>query len=232
MGKHSAPRRRKRSFFKRYGSTVLLSVAALVPIVALICLIVSCSNPYRQALRREGVEVEVCKMKKDVLYLSFEGDVEGILSCRKALSALRANTPPETVAWTLTEEGEEILTGRVERAGYLPPREPPRVETLTQEMTILKLKYQLLQSGLPANVTVEPTVGESGKTVKITLNTTKEDLLKSESPIFAAVKSVNEEGGGIVCCNVIFREDETPIAAVSYDLRYGDTLYSSLFRQE
>ncbi len=209
------------------GAGVLAVLVAL-----LITLTVTLSNPYRGVLTGAGVSVEKCKLKKGVLTLTFEGDALGILSCRDALNALRAKKSPDTVEWILQKDGTELLTGRVEQVGYLPESNSPRVETLDNDLTLLKLKYELAQSGLTADVATEPTVGLSGKTVTVTVKTDRGSLAMASTPIPAAVEAVNAEGGGIVRCDVLFTEEGGVFAAASYDFAYGDTLLSSAFYQE
>lgn len=233
MGKHSAPRRRKRSFWRKNRLAILGISMATVLVVAAVFTVIALSNPYRSVLNDAGVSVEKCKLKKDVLTLTFEGDALGILSCRDALNALRANEKtPDTVEWVLAKDEEEILTGRVESVGYLPLPSSPRVETLDEDLTLLKLKYELAQNGLTAEVKAEPTVGLTGKTVTVTVQTDRESLAKASTPVPAAVEAVNEEGGGIVRCDVLFTEEGGLFAAASYDFAYGDTLLSSAFYGE
>ncbi len=232
MGKHSAPRRRKRSFIKRYGGLLLIGGIALILTAVLVTGIAFFLNPYQRTLTRANVEVESCKIKKDVLYLTFEGDAEGILSCRKALSALRAETPPEQVEWTLTEGDDRILSGTIKQVGYIPPSSSPRVETLSETLTLLKLKYELARSGISGTITAHPTVGAEGKTIRISIETPRDNLEKSAAPIPTVLATVNREGGGIVRCDVLFLENGNLFAAASYDLLYGDTLLSSLLQKK
>ena len=163
---------------------------------------------------------------------TFEGDSVGILSCRSALNALRAKNPPKTVNYRLVKDGEPILSGTVSHVGAKQPNTSPRVETLDREMTLLKLKYELAQSGISAETEAYQTVGISGKTIRVTVKTSPEALQSVVTSLPAALESVNEQGGGIVRCDVLFTEAEGVFAAVSYDLVYGDTLYSSAFSQD
>ena len=117
----------------------------------------------------------------------------------------------------------------MEQANYIPTPTSPRVETLGIDITLLKLKYELERNGLSVNLKTEESLGVTGKTVTVTVQTTPDDLIKAESPIRAALEAVNEEGGGIARCNVLFTQNEALFAAASYDLVYGDALYSSLF---
>ena len=224
-------RGRKKSFWKKnclwfIGSGILLFL------IAIIIFFLSLLNPYRSILHRAGVSVEECQWKKDILTLTFQGDSLGILSCRDALNALRAEKAPETVHWILLQQEQEILTGTIEDVGRMPEPSSPRVETLNEDLTLLKLKYELAKNGISAEIQAEPTVGLTGKTITVTVTTTPEALSKTATPIPAAVKSVNEEGGGIVRCDVLFAQEGGIFAVASYDFAYGDTLFSSAFYQE
>ncbi len=227
-------RRRKGLFFRKHLLTIALGAVVLLLIAGMILLLVSCSNPYRTLLRQGGVEVEKCRLKQNVLTLTFEGDAVGILSCRDALNLIRTREKtPDRVDWILVREGETVLTGSLSSVGDLPENESPRVETLDGEMTLLKLKYELARSGLTASAKGENTVGISGKTVTVTIPVSdRQSLSAAETVVPAAVKAVNEEGGGIVRCNVLFTENEGVFAAASYDFVYGDVLYSSAFERE
>lgn len=224
--------RRKASFWRKNCLSLIGAGIAAVLVCALIFTVISLANPYRGILKEAGVSVEQCKLKKGVLTLTFEGDSLGILSCRDALNALRAEKTPETVEWRLVKEEEEILFGTVENVGVLSAPSSPRVETLNEELTVLKLKYELAQNGISTEIQTEPTFGLTGKTVTVTVKTSRELLAKVSTPIPAAVEAVNQEGGGIVRCDVLFAEDQGIFAAVSYDFAYGDTLFSSAFYEE
>ncbi len=228
MGK----RGRKASFWKKNCLTLIGGGILLLLITAAVVTIGSLINPYRSILNQAGVPVEGCKRSKKELTLTFEGDALGILSCRDALNALRAEKAPDTVHWILLQQEQEILTGTVEAVGDLQNSSSPRVETLNEDLTLLKLKYELAKNGITANVQAEPTVGLTGKTVTVTVTTAPEGLTQAATAIPAAVESVNEEGGGIVRYDVIFAQEEGVFAAASYDLAYGDTLFSSAFYQE
>lgn len=232
MSRMEARRRRKGAFFRKNRLT-LIAVGIGVLIVGLVVgWIVSASNPYRSILRKADVDVEKVQVKQDVVTLTFEGDSVGILSCRSALNALRAKNPPKTVNYRLVKDGEPILSGTVSHVGVKQPNASPRVETLDREMTLLKLKYELAQSGISAETEAYQTVGISGKTIRVTVQTTPQALQSVVTSLPAALESVNEQGGGIVRCDVLFTEAEGVFAAVSYDLVYGDTLYSSAFSQD
>lgn len=224
-------RGRKKSFWKK-NCLSLIGGGILLLLIATIIFILSLLNPYRSILHRAGVEVEECQWKKGVLTLTFQGDSLGILSCRDALNTLRAKKAPETVHWILLQQEQEILTGTIEDVGNLPEPSSPRLETLNEDLTLLKLKYELAKNGISAEIQAEPTVGLTGKTVTVTVTTTPEALSQTATPIPAAVKSVNEEGGGIVRCDVLFAQEGGIFAAASYDFAYGDTLFSSAFYQE
>ncbi len=225
-------RRRKVSFFRKHRLT-LIAIAVGVLVLALgIPLVSSLVNPYGATLRKSGVKTEKIQWKKDVLTLTFEGDSVGILSCRSALNALREEKPPPTLQYVLVKDGNEILTGTVSRVGVKKSDLSPRVETLNDEMTLLKLAYELAQSGISAQGEFSPTQGLSGKTVTVTARVDRENLRSAATSIPAALEAVNEQGGGIVRCDVLFTEEEGVFASVSYDLVYGDTLYSSAFYED
>lgn len=224
-------RGRKKSFWKK-NCLWFIGSGILLLLIAIIVFLISLTNPYRGILKRADIPMEECQWKKGVLTLTFQGDSLGILSCRDALNVLRAEKAPETVHWILLQQEQEILTGTVENIGTMPEPSTPRVETLNEDLTLLKLKYELAKNGISAEIQTEPTVGLTGKTVTVTVTTTPEALLKTATPIPAAVKSVNEEGGGIVRCDVLFAQEGGIFAAASYDLAYGDTLFSSAFYQE
>ena len=224
---------RKKSFWKKHWFSMLLSLIVLGLIVGLTALILPLLNPCRTVLKEGGVPVEKVQKKGDLLTMTFEGDVEGILACRKALNLLRAEGKiPERVQWILTEEETELLRGTLEQADYIPAAESPRLETLSADLTLLKLKVELEENGLSVQVRAEETVGLSGKTVTVTAETTKDALSAAATAIPAVLQAINEEGGGIVRCDVIFQEYGQTFAAASYDLTYGDTLFSAAFSEE
>lgn len=231
MGRQAARRRRKFAFLRKNFLSVAGIVLILTVIAALLFALLPLLNPYRSLLKDAGVDAEECHYKKGVLSLTLQGDSLGILSCRTALNALRAENPPDTVAWTLVKDGETILTGTVDHVASKKTTESPRVETLSEEMTLLKLTYELAQNGISAQGECSPTVGLSGKTVTLTVPTNLESLTKISTCVPAVLEAVNREGGGIVRCDVLFAEDNGIFAAASYDLVYGDTLYSSAFYQ-
>lgn len=224
--------RRRRNFIRKYALTILAAVVLTALAAGMIALIFAFSNPYGRALRKAGVKTEDLQWKKGVLTLTFEGDALGILSCRDALSALRAEKCPETVEWILTKDGETIHSGTVEQAGTVTVPSTSRVETLNEDLTILKLKYALAQNGMTAEVSAEPTVGLEGKTLTVTLPAEPEEIKELSAILPVAVESVNAEGGGIVRCDVLFTASGGAFAAASYDFVYGDTLFSSAFYEE
>ena len=226
-------RRRKGSFFRKHSLTILGGAVALLLLAGVVLLLVSCSNPYGTLLRQGGVDVEKCRYKDGVLTLTFQGDALGIVACRDALNLIRGEAEtPDRVDWILVRDGTEILTGSVISPGNLPEAESPRVETLDDDLTLLKLKYHLAQSGLSAEAKRETSVGISGKTVTLTVPLEDPELLSAaETVIPAAVNAVNDEGGGIVRCTVLFSEEGGVFAAASYDFAYGDALYSSAFSE-
>ncbi len=232
MSRMDARRRKKGAFFRKNRLMILGAAVGVVVLSLLVCLILSLSNPYRGVLRNAGVDVEKIQLKKGVLTLTFEGDGLGVLSCRSALNALRAEKAPDTVVYRLVRDGEELLAGRVERVGVPLADQSPRVETLNEEMTLLKLKYEFARNGYLAQAECSPTVGLSGKTVTVTVQTAPDALLSAATSIPAALEAVNGQGGGIVRCDVLFTEKDGVFAAASYDLAYGDTLYSSAFYQD
>lgn len=207
-------------------------VVVLIIVAALAFAVIPLLNPYRSLLKDAGVDVEECKYKKGVLSLTLEGDSLGILSCRTALNALRAENPPERVAWTLVKDGTVLLRGTVDHVGSKRANESPRVETLSEEMTLLKLTFELAQNGISAQGECSPTLGLSGKTITLTVPSNPESLTKISTCVPAVLEAVNREGGGIVRCDVLFSETDGIFAAASYDLVYGDTLYSSAFYQD
>ena len=227
-----ARRRRKGAFFRRNRLTIIAVGIALLILALVVGWVVSLSNPYRSILRKADVDVEKVQVKKDVVTLTFEGDSVGILSCRSALNALRAKKAPQTVHYILVKDGETILSGTVDRVGIKQTNSSPRVETLDWEMTLLKLKYELAQSGISAETEAYQTVGISGKTVRVTVKTSPDGLRSVITALPAALESVNGQGGGIVRCDVLFTQAEGVFAAASYDLVYGDTLYSSAFYED
>lgn len=224
--------RRRVSFWRKNGIALIGGGILIVLVAALVFGILSLSNPYRRILRSAGVEMEQCKWKKGVLTLTFQGDALGILSCRDALNALRKEKTPDRVEWILVKGEEEILSGTVEQPGLLPEPSSPRVETLSEDLTLVKLKYELTKNGVAAQVQSEPTVGLTGKTVTVTVSSDWNSFQTVAPSIPAAVEAVNSEGGGIVRCDVLFAEEEGVFAAASYDFAYGDILLSSAFYQE
>ena len=142
MGKHSAPTRSKKKRFPAFLPAMLAVVAGIAVLVAAIVFFFQ--NPYASLLEEADVSFAECEGDEELLKISFEGDAEGILECRKALNALReGENPPKTVEWTLLQ-GETVLTqGRVEHLGFLPAPETPRVETMEEDLTLLKLQYEL-----------------------------------------------------------------------------------------
>lgn len=224
--------RRRRKFFRKYALTILTSVILTVLLAGIVAVIVSFSNPYARTLRKAGVKTEDFQWKKGVLTLTFEGDSLGILSCRDALNALRAEKCPETVEWILVKEDVEILSGTVQQAGIVTSPTSPRVETLSEDLTVLKLKYALAQNGISAEISAEPTVGLEGKTLTVTLPAEPEEIKELSAILPMAVESVNAEGGGIVRCDVLFTASGGAFAAASYDFVYGDTLFSTAFYEE
>ena len=156
----------------------------------------------------------------------------GILSCRDALNALRAKKAPQTVEWILVKNGETLLTGTVNQVDTRSGATTSRVETLNEDLTLLKLKYELAKNGCSADLRAQPTVGLTGKTVNVTVNVPREDLASVRMLIPAVVEEVNAQGGGIVRCDVLFSEPAGIFAAASYDFVYGDTLLSSALQEE
>ena len=225
-------RGRKRSFWKRHGIAIMGSAVLLLIIALITTIVLALTNPYKKALKKADIEPQDVQWKKGILTLTFQGDATGILSCRDALNVLRAKKTPETVRWILLQGEEEILTGTVESVGDQKPPSSPRVETLNKDLTLLKLKYELTKTGISAEVRAEPTVGLDGKTVTVTLPATEEPLQKTADHVLSAIASVNQEGGGIVRCDVVFKKQGNVFAAASYDFAYGDTLFSSAFYQE
>ncbi len=224
--------RRRVSFWRKNFLWFICGGILILLISALVFGILSFSNPYRKILRRAGVEMEQCKWKKGVLTLTFQGDAVGILSCRDALNALRSEKTPDQVDWILVKGEEKILSGTVEEPGFLPEPSSPRVETLSEDLTLVKLKYELTQNGITAQVQSEPTVGLNGKTVTVTVSADLDSFKQIAPSLPSAVETVNAQGGGIVRCDVIFAEEGGVFAAASYDFAYGDTLLSSAFYQE
>ncbi len=232
MSRVEARRRRKGSFWRKNRLAILGMGVVVVLAVLLTVLILSLSNPYRRILSNAGVDAKRIQWKQGVLTLTFEGDALGILSCRDALNALREKNPPKVVEWILIKDGQQILDGRVENAGALPSPTSPRLETLDEGMTLLKLKYELAQNGILSQIEMEPTVGLTGKTVTVSLQADSESLQTISTTIPAVVKAVNEEGGGILRCDVLFTSEGGLFAAASYDFAYGDTLFSSAFYEK
>lgn len=224
--------RRRVSFWKKNRIALIGGGILIGLICALVLGILSFANPYRGILRRGGVPLEGCQWKKGVLTLTFEGDAIGILSCRDALNLLRAEKTPEKVEWILIKNQEQILTGTVEQPGILPEPSSPRVETLSEDLTLVKLKYELTKNGISAEVEAESTVGLTGKTITVTVPADLDSFKQIAPFIPAAVDTVNAEGGGIVRCDVLFVQQGGVFAAASYDFAYGDTLLSSAFYQE
>ncbi|MBP3300929.1 MAG: hypothetical protein J6M34_05435 [Clostridia bacterium] len=226
MGKHSAPTRSKKKRFPAFLPALLAVVAGIAVLVSAIVFFFQ--NPYESLLEDAGVAFAECEGDEEVLKISFNGDAEGILQCRKALNALReGENPPETVEWTLLQ-GEEILTqGTVEHVGFLPAPESPRVETMEEDLTVLKLKYELEQSGLSVKIQGARTQNPDGKALTVTVNGKEEDAKNALSILPAALRAMNGEGGGIVRVTVLFYDYGTLFAAADYDLAYGDVLLSS-----
>ncbi len=224
--------RRRRNLFRKYALTFAAGVILAALTAGIVVLIVVFSNPYGRTLRKAGVKTEDLQWKKGVLTLTFEGDALGILSCRDALNALRAEQCPETVEWILTKDGETIHLGTVEQAGTVTAPSTSRVETLSEDLTVLKLKYALAQNGMTAEISAEPTVGLEGKTLTVTLPAEPEKIKELSAILSVAVESVNAEGGGIVRCDVLFTASGGAFAAASYDFVYGDTLFSTAFYEE
>ncbi len=229
MGKHSKGGRRP-NFFKKNMLSLILAGVLLLVTLSFLGILLPNLNPYKSTLRDAGVEFTEFHRKKGEISLTFEGDSLGILSCRRALNALRAAERDfDTLHWTLEKEGEPILEGTLENAMYLPPDDNQRVETLDENLTLLKLKYELTQNGLSAEVKADETVGLKGKTVTVTITAPAEDLVKAATALPAALDAVNAQGGGIVRCDVLFTREGGLYAAASYDLAYGDSLFSSAF---
>lgn len=231
MGRHSAPRRRKPKWWRRHKTTLLLSGILLIAAVAAALLIFT-HDPYGELLREAGIPFVKCETDGTTLRITLEGDSHGILACRKVLNTLRAaGNPPETLEWTLTLGSAPLLTGRTERLSFVPPPTSPRVETLEEDMTVLKLKYELEQSGLNIAISPQATLGINGKTISITVECPKDSAKPALQTVAAAIAAVNEEGGGVVRYNLHFTDYGELFAAASYDLYYGDTLFSSFFTQ-
>lgn len=226
MGKHSAPTRSKKKRFPAFLPAILAVVAGIAVLVAAIVFFFQ--NPYASLLEEADVSFTECEGDEELLKISFEGDAEGILECRKALNALRkGENPPKTVEWTLLQ-GETVLTqGRVEHLGFLPAPETPRVETMEEDLTLLKLKYELEQSGLSVSLRGARSENPSGKVLAVTVSGKEEDAKNALSILPAALQAMNEEGGGIVRVSVLFYDYGTLFAAADYDLAYGDVLLSS-----
>lgn len=231
MGKHSIGHRHKKSFWRKHGLAIALGATAILLTAGITLTAAALFNPYKKILNRASVETAECRLRKNTLSLTFEGDAEGILSCRKALNALRAEKAPHTVEWRLMQNGEEILSGKIEDVAYIPPASSPRVETLGEDITVLKLKYELEQSGLSVEISADPSSARNGKALTVVVHASKDSLERSAAPVPAAIEAVNLEGGGITRCDVLFRDNGTLFAAASYDLLYRDTLFSAQFHE-
>ena len=231
MGKHSAPRRRKPKWWRRHKTTILLFALLLIAGTILTVLVLD-HNPYRDFLQEAKVPFLDCDTKGDTLSVTLSGDEEGVLICRRTLNLLRASeNPPENLHWIFTENDTVLSEGTVEHLTYLPTPTSPRVETLEEDLTVLKLKYELEQSGLSAAVAADSDEGLDGKAISVTVETSQDKVKNVLVTLSAAVNAVNEEGGGIGRYNVLFTQDGALFAAASLDLTYGDTLYSSFFNQ-
>lgn len=180
-----------------------------------------------KALRRAGIDFEECRRKNDVLTLCFAGDATGILSCRQALNVVRAETWPETVIWRTETSGEVFAEGRLDHASVQKRSNQVRIETLSEDLTLLKIRYELERCGLAAQVSFCPTVGAEGKTLRVRLDTSLDRLASAAVVFLPVLHEVNVEGGGIVRCDVEFYENDVLFACVSYDFLYGDVLRSS-----
>ena len=85
MGKHSAPV--APSFWAKH-KKIIFPVSLLAVLVAagiLLAILFFSENPYVPLLEKAGVAFTDCEEKGDTLYLTFEGDAEGILQCRNAI---------------------------------------------------------------------------------------------------------------------------------------------------
>ena len=124
------------------------------------------------------------------------------------------------------------VKGTVENLDFRPEPQSPRVETLGEAITKVKLVGALTESNVSAEIEFLPTLGADGKTVSIRVESMEEDVKADLAPVLTAIRAVNEEGGGIVRYNVEFYQKESFIACASYDLLYGDEIISSLLSQE
>ena len=225
MGKHSS---RKRSFFRRLRPIWYAVFAAVLLLAAALGIFFAQDSPCRRVLDRAGISYRSCKERNGVVFLAFDGDASGILTFRQALSALRSECAPGTVEWSLWEGEQQVRGGRLEHASSVVAPESSRVETLDAALTELKLKYELEQSGLSAEVKTASLTNPKGKAVRIVVETGPESLSGSLLSVSGAVSAVNGEGGGILRCDVLFQQNGILFAAASYDFIYGDILTSSL----
>lgn len=222
-------RRRRRSFWRRFrwwilGGAVLLLAAG----ITVTCILLT-NDPYKKVLKNVGIEPAQYDKTKQTVSVTFDKDAQGVLLCREALNAWRAaEKHPKTVEWTITG-GKQPVKGTIENLDYIPEPQSPRVETLGEEITRVKLIGVFMESGISATVEFLPTLGAEGKTVSIQMESTADDVQEDLPPVLTALRAVNEEGGGIIRCNVTFTENDTVIAVASYDLLYGDEILSSLF---
>lgn len=234
MGKHSAaPTKKEWIKALRIPALILAALLVLATAIALPVFLFG-NDPYEQLLENGGITPTECREEDGTLYLTFEGDVEGILSCRNAINLLRqSDITPKNLCWTLKNGETVIKTETLEDLGYLPPAESPRVETLDEESTELKLVMELTLNHLKyTKVTAEKAPDGSGKILTVHIDCPESSAPYYVSSVRAALKAVNTEGGGIQQCNVFFDRDGTTYAAAAIDLEYGDTLLSSLLEKK
>jgi len=234
MRKHAAPNRGTNPLKALRIPALILAGLLILAVAIALPIYLFGTDPYEQLLTDGGIEPVECRTEDGTLYLTFAGDVEGILSCRNAVTLLRnSDVTPKKICWTLTE-GEKILrTGTVENPDHVPAPETPRVETLNEEQTEIKLYFELTTSNLRVStVKAEKAPEGTGKTVTVRINCSRDSARYYVGTARAAIRAINEEGGGVLRCNVFFCENDTPFAVASMDLKYGDTLLSALFPED
>lgn len=234
MSKHSAaPAKTGLLKSLRIPALILAALLILAVVIALPIFLFG-NDPYEQLLADGGITPTECREEDGTLYLTFEGDVEGVLTCRNAINLLRqSDITPKNLCWTLKNGETVIKTETLEDLSYLPAAESPRVETLNEESTELKMVMELTFNRLKyTQVKAEKAPDGSGKILTVHIDCPESSAPYYVSSVRAALKAVNTEGGGILRCNVFFDRDGITYAAAAIDLEYGDTLLSSLLEKK
>ncbi|MBO5222577.1 MAG: hypothetical protein J6C26_09720 [Clostridia bacterium] len=209
----------------------VLITAGLLVIAAAVALpiLLFGSNPYEELLVNGGLNPSECWEEDETLFITFEGDMDGILACREAIVLLRqSEIAPRNLCWTLTADGTILHSETIIDFSSALPANTPLSEPLDEEATEVNIYMELtLQSIKASKIQALSAPNEEGKIVTAHVERKEQSAPGTVGNIRTALKAVNEKGGEILYCNVYYCDDGVPYAVASIDLQYGDTLLSA-----